>query len=140
MKISVGLTVRFAQLRLVQSQGRECFARVSLIRATGSCCIVCEKADIQVRPYFPVLWRPTKAKISGKDDCKRVNKKLRVGCGPVGKTDAPDIVESRTASDVQVYTDDVLAFKKIYRPREAVKHSVGEIVRKIARTNGRESF
>ena len=100
----------------------------------------------------------------GKELNKHSNKKLRAGRGAVGKTafvgakdrktnkvnakvvEATDaktlqgFVADRAATGATVYTDDAAAYKGMPFDHEAVRHSVGEYVRDMARTNGIESF
>ena len=59
----------------------------------------------------------------------------------IESTDAPTLqgfVRRHTERDTQVYTDDALAYRGLPRRHEAVKHSVSEYVRGMARTNGIE--
>lgn len=49
-------------------------------------------------------------------------------------------MEERTDTDAIVYTDEASVYAGLLRAREAVKHSVGEYVRRQARTNGLASF
>ena len=102
--------------------------------------------------------------IGGKEGNKHADKKLRAGRGAVGKTpvvglkdrptnkvnaqvvEATDartlqgFVEEHTEETALVYTDEARAYIGISRSHEVVKHSVGEYVRKMAHTNGLESF
>lgn len=66
----------------------------------------------------------------------------KVSAMVVQSTDAPTLhgfVEGVTSPDAQVYTDDAAAYVGIDRARESVNHSVGEYVRDMAHTNGKES-
>ena len=56
--------------------------------------------------------------------------------GPVLK----QFVESHTTEHAVVYTDEWPGYNTVNRPRETVRHSVGEYVRGQASTNGMESF
>ena len=102
--------------------------------------------------------------VGGKESNKHADKKLHAGRGPVGKaavaglkdrqtnevrahvvehTDAPTLqgfVIRNTEPDTQVYTDEARAYVGLPRRHEAVRHGVGEYVRKMAHTNGMESF
>ena len=49
-------------------------------------------------------------------------------------------VEGVTDPDAKVYTDDAKAYVGVDREHESVNHSAGEYVRKMAHTNGIESF
>ncbi len=55
-------------------------------------------------------------------------------------TTLDDFVESNTAEDAKVYTDDSSSYFSVDRDRETVNHSKGEYVRGEADTNGVESF
>ena len=51
-----------------------------------------------------------------------------------------EFVNSRTDARATVYTDDAMAYRRLPRKHEAVRHNVGEYVRDQAHTNGIESF
>ena len=102
--------------------------------------------------------------MGGLEKNKHANKKLRAGRGGAGKaviagakdrdtnrvsaavvdnTDAKTLqrfVADHAAPDATVYTDDHGAYKGMPFEHEAVRHSVGEYVRKQAHTQGIESF
>ena len=103
--------------------------------------------------------------IGGKEKNKHARKQLNAGRGGVGKvavvgvmdrptnkvmartvkrTDAATLqgfVDSHTVEGSTVYTDGASAYFGLRgRRHEIVKHSVGEYVRKLAHTNGMESF
>ena len=101
--------------------------------------------------------------IGGKEKNKHANKKLRAGRGGVGKqpvigakerggkivakpikgttkADLHDFVDTHTAIDSNVITDDHRGYLGMDRDHQTVKHSVGEYVRGMAHTNGIESF
>ena len=102
--------------------------------------------------------------IGGKEKNKHANKKLRAGCGAVGKaivvgardretsrvsaavvgnTDAKTLqgfVGERAAKDATVYTDDHGGYQGMPFEHETVKHSISEYVNGMAHTNGIESF
>ena len=101
--------------------------------------------------------------VGGKEGNKHANKRLRAGCGAVGKTavvgmkdretnkvkttvvestDAPTLqglVHMGTEFDAEVYTDEHGSYRGLNRKHKAVKHSVGEYVDGMAHTNGIES-
>ena len=68
----------------------------------------------------------------------------RVSAAVVPATDTPTLqgfVQARAEAGAKVYTDDARAYRGMPGfDHEAVKHSVGEYVRGMAHTNGRESF
>ena len=100
--------------------------------------------------------------IGGKEANKHSDKKLRAGCGTVGKTAvvgikdretnqiAAKVVQSTDASTLQgfvvdqtdvqatVYTDEHAGYRGMGRKHEAVKHSAKEYVNGMAHTNGIE--
>ncbi len=100
----------------------------------------------------------------GKERNKHASKKLHAGRGTVGKTAVvaakdrttnlvqAEVVEDTKAETLQgfvqkhtdrhtrVFTDEARAYRGLPRPREAVRHSVGEYVRDQVSTNGVESF
>ena len=102
--------------------------------------------------------------LGGKEKNKHAGKKLRAGCGTVGKTaivGAKDretnkvkakVVKATDAKTLQgfvlaaaiagatVYTDDAAAYKGMPFEHETVKHSISEYVNGMAHTNGIESF
>ena len=102
--------------------------------------------------------------IGGLERNKHESKKLRAGRGPVGKvavvgmkdratkrvaakvvehTDKETLqgfVDAHAAPGATAYTDGTSPYRGMDRPHESVKHSVGEYVRGMARTNGVESF
>ena len=102
--------------------------------------------------------------IGGKEKNKHAHKKQHLGRGGVGKsivagardratnqisasvvqgTDARSLqgfVESRTAEDAKVYTDQGAGYQGMPFDHETVNHSVSEYVRDQAHTNGIESF
>ena len=102
--------------------------------------------------------------IGGKEKNKHSDKKIKSGRGTVGKaivvgakdraTNAvtADVVEGTDAETLQgfvaahaadgatIYTDDAKAYNGMPFEHESVKHSVGEFVNDMARTNGIESF
>ena len=69
---------------------------------------------------------------------------MRATDRPVEATDSDTrqgFVTAHTIKDATVYTDDAQAYRGMRDGRhEAVKHSVGEYVRRQAHTNGMESF
>ena len=101
--------------------------------------------------------------IASKESNKHDSKKLRQGCGTVGKTPLAGVkdratnqvstqvvtdttrrtlqgfVEERTEADAQVYTDESSSYVGIDRPHDAVRRSAGEFVREQAHINGIES-
>ena len=102
--------------------------------------------------------------IGGKEGNKHASKKLNAGRGTVGKTAVvgmknretkqvtaevvsatdketlQEFVLGNTTDDTVVYTDEARAYQGLPREHVALKHSVGEYVRKQAHTNGMESF
>ena len=102
--------------------------------------------------------------IGGKEGNKHANKRLHQGRGTVGKvtvagakdretnhvsaavvegTDAGTLqgfVLEHSIEDATVYTDNHFGYRGLPRHHEAVNHSVGEYVRKMAHTQGIESF
>ena len=67
----------------------------------------------------------------------------RIAAKVVQSTDGPTLqgfVHERPDPDAMVYTDEAKAYLGLDRDHEAVNHSVGEYVRKMAHTNGVESF
>ncbi len=102
--------------------------------------------------------------IGGKEGNKHASKKLNAGRGTVGKTAVvgmknrvtkqvtaevvsatdketlQEFVLENTTDDTVVYTDEARAYQGLPREHVALKHSVGEYVRKQAHTNGMESF
>ena len=102
--------------------------------------------------------------MGGREMNKHRNKKLRAGCGTVGKAaivgakdrktnlikskiiDATDkstlheFVRNRVANGATVYTDEASAYKSMPFNHEAVTHSTGDYVRGMAHTQGIESF
>ena len=102
--------------------------------------------------------------IGGKEKNKHSNKKCRAGRGGVGKavvvgardrdshhvnaavignTDKETLqgfVVEHAAPGATVYTDEASGYKGLPFRHKAVKHSIGEYVRKKAHTNGIESF
>lgn len=102
--------------------------------------------------------------IGGKERNKHASNKLRAGRGVVGKTAVVGMkdratnkiqaevvkntgaktlqtfVVKKVRNDTQVFTDDARAYLGLPLPHKAVKHSVGEHVDEMARTNGIESF
>ena len=102
--------------------------------------------------------------IGGKESNKHESKKLKAGRGAVGKTPVvgvkdretnqvrTEVVAStnrvtlqgfvirHTEDGAMVYTDEAAAYRGLPRPHESVAHSAGEYVRKMAHTNGMESY
>ena len=102
--------------------------------------------------------------IGGKESNKHADKRLNAGRGAVGKTPVIGMkdrttnqvnaevvdrvnkhtlhrfVQEHTTPNTIIYTDEAGVYHGLPRLHEAVKHSVGEYVRKQAHTNGLESF
>ncbi len=102
--------------------------------------------------------------VGGLEKNKHADKKLKSGCGAVGKapvagikdratnkvsaepvdsTDRAtlqDFVKSQTEDTAPVYTDEHGSYRGIARPHETVSHSIGEYVRQQVHANGMESF
>ena len=102
--------------------------------------------------------------MGGRERNKHKGKKLKAGCGTVGKTAVIGVKDRKTnkvrakvtkkidaktlqkfvsdnaAGGATVYTDDAAAYKGMPFEHEAVKHSVGEYVDGMAHTNGIELF
>ena len=75
--------------------------------------------------------------------CAKDRSSNRVTARVVHSTDAPTFqgfVEDVTGPEAKVYTDEAKAYAGMDRDHESVNHSVGEYVRKMAQTNGMESF
>ena len=101
--------------------------------------------------------------IGGKEKNKHADKKLRAGCGTVGKTAVVGVkdrltgqvatavvqrtdkatlqgfIHNHTGPFSKVYTDEAAAYRGVNRSHEWVAHSVSEYVRGQAHTNGMES-
>ena len=101
--------------------------------------------------------------VGGRESNKHASQKLNQGRGPVGKTAVAGVkdrvtgqvvaavvtdtsratlqgfVQSRTAPDAMVYTDEAMAYRGLPN-HETVGHRVGEWVNGQAHTNGLESF
>ena len=61
----------------------------------------------------------------------------------IDRTDSNTLVgfvEDRASSTASVYTDEVMAYKRIRHHHESIRHGVGEYVRGEVHTNGIESF
>ena len=118
-----------------------------------------------VQRKFPGPVEADETYIGGKEGNKHTSKKLRQGRGTVGKTAVAGIknrkdkqihaqvvertdsntlqgfVSDHVESGATVYTDEALAYKGLVNfEHQSVKHSVGEFVKKMAHTNGIESF
>ena len=122
------------------------------------------KAWESKEPLFAGPLEVDETYLGGKESNKHESKKLKAGRGTVGKstiigakdrktnrvkakvikgTDAKTLqgfVMAAALSGTTVYTDDAKAYRGMPFDHEAVKHSISELVRDQAHTNGIESF